>query len=423
MQAMHGLTVPFRSLARLSGCVIAVVALAVTVFAPQAGAVEPPPVETYLAMGDSITYGYTAVRKAENFPNDAPAWFEEGPANYYAKKVQAGNKAKAIPSKKGLVTYNTACPGETGVSFLDKTKPAASCAAFKGGFGLHANYFGHSQIEGALSELTSENLVTKTKPAHPVPVASLNIGANDELQQLGKCKAEVKTEIEEWVLKGEPGPPEEPSKYGGRPAFEKNPGTQSEKIAAAFKEAFNGCVGANAKPLFEAIVKHIGEIDFALRTTGKYAGPLVFLGFYNPSIIALPQTDGLQESLNEAIEVTFTKSEQCENPETETEPSCKKVPNPNFDPGFVFVNPFPKFNPFPHETPVGTKEKNAVCKYTEECNPAAIAIHKAEVEKENAKEETEGKFIIIPFNGEGDIHPSKAGAETFAKLMFEKAPV
>jgi hypothetical protein len=417
MQAMNGSAVSLRSRARLLGCAIALVALAATMFASSASAVTPP-VTTYLAIGDSITYGYTSVKKAENFPNESPAYFEEGPANYYAKKIRAN---KLVPENRGIVTYNTACPGETSVSLLDKTKPAASCAGFKGGFGLHANYFGRSQIEGALSVLTSKNLVTETIPAHPVPVVSLNIGANDELAQLSKCKTEVKSEEEAWVLAGSK-ESEEPTKYGGGPAYKKE-GTTPEKIGFAFKEAFNGCVGANAKALFEGIVKHIGEADFALRTTGKYAGPIVFLGFYNPSIIALPQTDGLQESLNEAIEDTFTKSEVCENPGTEEEPGCKKVANPNFDPGFKVANPFSKFNPFPHLTPVGTKEKNAVCKYTEECNPAAIAIHKAEVEKENAKEETEGKFIIIPFNGEGDIHPSKAGAEVLGKLMFEKAPV
>jgi hypothetical protein len=33
------------------------------------------------------------------------------------------------------------------------------------------------------------------------------------------------------------------------------------------------------------------------------------------------------------------------------------------------------------------------------------------------------KTVIFPFNGEGDIHPTKLGYELLAKVMFEKAPV
>jgi hypothetical protein len=120
------------------------------------------------------------------------------------------------------------------------------------------------------------------------------------------------------------------------------------------------------------------------------------------------------------LEETFTHKEKCENPETEEEPGCTKVPNPFYVPNVIYANPMPKINPFPHPS---AKEEKAICTFTEECNPAAIAIHKASKEASNKKEEEEGKTVIFPFNGEGDIHPSKKGYEAMANIMFKVAPL
>jgi hypothetical protein len=456
MQAMNGSAVSFRSRARLLGCAIALVALAATMFAPSAGAAVKPPVTDYLAFGDSLAFGYTAVKYAENKPNEAPAFFDEGYVNFYGKKVRM-NKAK--PENKGLVIVNDACPGESGDSFMNTgatnkfgTKTCEYQEAFRvlgPGFGgpLHHPYPGKSQI----SNLTS--LLNGGAPAHPITAISLNIGANDELAAVAKCKAEVKAEFEAYkkyaeeyakekaeVEKGEKAeiekapPPEHPSKY--------------ELGKGGVKESVLTCVGGGAKATFEKIITRIAEIVGTINGPGKYKGKIVLLGFYNPQAMFLPQSDGLQESLNQAVEDTFTHKEKCENPEENPE-TCKKVPNPFFVENVIYANPMPKINPFPHALKgekAAIKEETAICKYTEECNPTAVALNEAATKKSNEKEEagcygtikTEAeceevkkeekagepkKTVIFPFNGEGDIHPTKAGYELMAKVMFGVAPL
>ena len=71
-----------------------------------------------------------------------------------------------------------------------------------------------------------------------------------------------------------------------------------------------------------------------------------------------------------------------------------------------FANPFPVFNPGPEAS---AKEQKAICKYTERCTPAAQALHEAEVGH------------ALPPN-DGDIHPTKAGYEAIAKVMFSVSP-
>jgi len=90
-----------------------VLALSALVFAPTAGAVTHP-TKTYLALGDSLAFGYTQVKHTENAPGDSPAFFEKGYTNYYAKKVR-GNKTE---DNKAMVEVNDGCPGETSKSFL-----------------------------------------------------------------------------------------------------------------------------------------------------------------------------------------------------------------------------------------------------------------------------------------------------------------
>jgi lysophospholipase L1-like esterase len=381
MQAKHGFAVSFRSRTRLLGCAIALVALAATMFAPSAGAVEPPPVTTYLALGDSIAFGYSEQKFNENFPNEAPTYFQEGYVDFYGKKIKAN---KEIPNK-GLVIVNNGCPGETSGG-LNGAPP--TCSYQKAGLGLHNPYPFKpsttervSQLESALSILKATNPVTAAKPAHPIVAISFNIGGNDELAAVAKCEAEVKKEFEETGK----------SKHG-----------ETTNV----KEAILTCIGEAAGPLFNKIIENMGTTLGAIDGPGAYTGKIVVVGFYNPNAAIIPQSDGLQESLNEAVEETFF------NPES-----------PNYVPNAVYVNPFSTFNPFPHTVPIGPKEEKAVCKYTEMCNPADIAANKAKKEASNKKEEEEGKTVIFPFNGEGDIHPSKAGYEAIAKKMFEVAPL
>ena len=120
----------------------------------------------------------------------------------------------------------------------------------------------------------------------------------------------------------------------------------------------------------------------------------------------------LQKALNETIEATIEAKA--------------------FGPKVHFANPFKKINPQgkKSQTPNQKKlaEAAAICNYTEECNPFD---RKLEAEKANKttytaeewaaieteintkweKEESGGKFLP------GDIHPTTAGDELFAKLL------
>ena len=53
------------------------------------------PVSTYLALGDSISFGYSEQVFDENEPNDAPAYFEEGFTNDFAEDLGAGGRSAA----------------------------------------------------------------------------------------------------------------------------------------------------------------------------------------------------------------------------------------------------------------------------------------------------------------------------------------
>ena len=136
------------------------------------------PGSTYLALGDSVTFGYEepAVVPAPNYPNAASFIA-------YPQLVAQALKLKAV---------NLACPGETSGSLINANAPSNGCEnAPNGGrvyrklFPLHVKYNG-SQLAFAVSYLKS----------HPnVRLVSLMIGANDAFlcQKTTKdgCKAEL----------------------------------------------------------------------------------------------------------------------------------------------------------------------------------------------------------------------------------------
>jgi hypothetical protein len=109
-----------------------------------------------------------------------------------------------------------------------------------------------SQLEEAFSTLTTENKVTKTTPAHPMTVISLNEGGNDELAAVKACEKEVG---EEFAKTGK-------SKYGETP-----------------ESAVGGCLGAHAGALFEKITNNIGDVLGVIDGGTGYTGPIVVVGF------------------------------------------------------------------------------------------------------------------------------------------------
>jgi lysophospholipase L1-like esterase len=361
---MNGDAVPYRGRGRLIGCCIALtLALSALVFAPVAANAETPPTTTYLALGDSISYGYTQEKFSVNYPNEAPSYFEGGVANTFAKFL--GGKEEV---GKGLVIVNNACPGETSNGLIGEKeaiggKPSTEPRPSKNegsyhpcdyrllsGLPLHNSLAGTSQLEDALSILKEGN------PAHPVKAITLNIGANDELAAIAKCEKEV---TEEYTNEGK-------SKWGASPT-----------------QAVTQCIGGTALNVtFPHILKNIGSILGVITSKnpggGHYTGPIILMGFYNPDAIVLPGSDALQDGFNNAIEKNIL---------------------PAF-PNVTFANPFPIFN----KGAKPSQEQVAICKYTEMCNPNVQV--------------GAGKDPNSPlFGKDGDIHPSPTGAALLGKLV------
>lgn len=369
---------------RLIGCCMALVlALSALVFAPTAGAVTHP-TKTYLALGDSLAFGYTQVKHTENAPGDSPAFFEKGYTNAYAKKVRA-NKTE---DNKAMVEVNDGCPGETSKSFLGEGKNVGlgtNCnyqALFTifgpgtAGGPLHNPYPGKSQASNMLQILKGGS------PAHPITAISLNIGANDELEGVSACKAEVKSDIE---TKG---------------TTEQPKGSEQNYGPTEIPGAINACVAGAAPGIFFTVNKNIETIVGKIYGEGGYTGKVVLVGFYNPFTFILPGSDALQKLFNEYLEANVVAN----NP--------GKV---------VFANPFVKFN---GESEGSKAEQTKICKYTEMCNPTAIAENKAADEAKKSKEAGEGKTVIYPFNpAEGDIHPTESGYALLGKVVYEALPV
>ncbi len=379
MQATHGFAVSFRGRARLAGCSMALMmALSALVFAPASANAAAPATTTYLALGDSISFGYSEEKFNLHFPNESPSYFDEGFTNGFVKDL-----AKASEVGKSIRLVNDACPGETSNGLIGENpalggqvstqsieevegKPAEMFPAggyqglgdwhpckytFVNNLPLHnGGYFNAgkevSQLEEALSSIAS----TKS----PVKAITLNIGNNDELAAITQCKDEVAVEF------GKEGK----SKWGASPPL---------AVVTCIKETAE-------KVTVPHILANIGDILGVINGSG-YTGPIVLLGFYNPDSFLLAGSDALQQATNEAIEASI-------------------LPNPAFK-NVTFANPFPVFNNGAQTKtqPVNvTKEKKSICTYTEMCNP------NEELVPGGAK-------------GEGDIHPSPKGYKTLAKLV------
>jgi lysophospholipase L1-like esterase len=377
MTAMNGSTVSSHGRGRLLGlCIGLALTLCAVVLAPaSASAKEFKPVAetttTYLSLGDSIGFGYTAEKFNLHKPNDAPSFFEEGFSDFFTKDLA---KSKEIGPSVRLV--NDACPGETSNGLIGEnpelggeksTEPAGHnpqglgdwhpCAYTNvDGLPLHNELRvggeAISQLEDAVSILTTPNPFTGEP--NKVGAITLQIGSNDELAQITQCEIEVTEEFEKTGK----------SKYGG----------SSPETAILL------CITKTASTItVPHILKNLGDILGVL--DHFYHGPIVLLGFYNPDAFVLPGSDPLQQATNEAVEKEIL---------------------PHF-PNVTFANPFPVFNRKKSSTTAAQEQEN-ICKFTEMCNP--------NVQSGPGTEESSPLF-----GKDGDIHPSLAGYKELAKLI------
>jgi hypothetical protein len=371
MPAMNGFAVSSRSTRRLIGCCVAAVLLVSALFASSASAAKTPLTPTnYVALGDSLAFGYTAQKNAEQKEaGEPPAAFEEGYANFLNKKL-AGFEKKT--NGNALTLINMGCPGEVSDGLIG-TNPAigggqsangksdSEPCAYNNVYPLHFEIGPASQLEAAIGVVTNPGAFGATK------FVTLNIGSNDELAVVHACAT-----------------PE----YDGAHGY-----TSLDECLV--KEAGEEGVYYE-KGLFHHIAANMGDVVGVLRAEG-YTGVISILGFYNPQAFILPGSDAIQKKLNEVLACTIeSKAGTCtvepKAGETVTVPGEEK-----FGPGVVYANPFPKFNPQKSKA-----EHKAVETFTEECNPAVQ------------------NFQTGAAPGcEGDIHPTVKGYKLLAKILFE----
>ncbi len=217
MQAMNGYKGARRHI-RLLGILVGLFAV-VAVGMPQVASAETKPREPkqiYLALGDSLAFGYSQKLFNENEKAGDPASaFEHGYVQDYYKAVNVTGRVALV---------NDGCPGETSESligdnkaFLEKLDAAvkgvtgeAPCAYHElGKDPLHHEYggAGKSQLESAL-----ETIAKAATEKKKVKAITLNIGPNDILHYVGNLEAEAKAivkakveaiatkEVEEYVV-------------------------------------------------------------------------------------------------------------------------------------------------------------------------------------------------------------------------------
>jgi lysophospholipase L1-like esterase len=133
---------------------------------------------SYLALGDSLAFGYSEAKFGELKPEENPADYDTGYVDDFAKLLKIGDP--------GLQVINDGCPGETTESFIKG--PCEYQLAYR----LHHPYAGgptSSQLSDALAYLQSN---PNTNPI------TLDIGANDALGVIEHtCDKKVECVIKE----------------------------------------------------------------------------------------------------------------------------------------------------------------------------------------------------------------------------------
>jgi lysophospholipase L1-like esterase len=319
---------------------------------------------TYIAIGDSLGFGYKEATFNANFPTEPASAFEKGYVGDFAQKLAMVEKRVG----NGLGTDNLGCPGETSGgmigngplgSFLEatrasKSEPALhvgpSCAYHNlAGFELKFPYGSASQLEAAVGILES---------GATVKAVTINMGANDELETVGKCK---------------------------NPAYDAEQGFGSFTTCLLTEASLAGHEYPGG--LFTHIITNIGTTVGVLRSKG-YTGQVVVLGIYNPQAFALPGSDGLQTEFNKALGKAITEGKM--------------------GPGVSFADVFTKINYNPAKPQTQKKEKQNLEKYTEFFNPAIVAFN-------NNRQKEKGE----PETNEGDIHATELGYQRMAQVAFK----
>jgi lysophospholipase L1-like esterase len=269
------MALPLRNRVRLlAPCAAALAVVGALALAPAAGAVKVG--NTYLALGDSLAYGYHAAQFKEEFPNVKPETFDEGYVDDFAKLVKLFN-----PNVKLI---NDGCPGEGTETMMHGGGEIPGLGRACGGedappfpyFFLHHPYSTKTQLEDALAILHENPNVS--------PI-TLDIGANDLLRFLAN--------------------------------------------ECGFKEGKDTCNEGQFEAEFKHIATNVAIILGQLRAAAPNA-QIVLVGLYNP-FPGFPSegSDRATSALNKALEAAASS----------VPGTSFANPEPLFNPSIVFGTP------------------------------------------------------------------------------------
>jgi lysophospholipase L1-like esterase len=139
---------------------------------PRYGHGHVVPQHSYLALGDSLAFGYQQAKFESLLPNPNPAAFNTGYVDDFGRVLRFGDR--------NLQIVNDGCPGETTESFIK-----GPCE-YQLAFALH-----HPYVGGPASSQLSDALAYLQANPNSVNPITLDIGANDALGVTkGVCKLE-----------------------------------------------------------------------------------------------------------------------------------------------------------------------------------------------------------------------------------------
>ena len=207
---------------------------------PPAGHLTPPKAY-YLALGDSLAYGYQQAKFNSEFPNVDPASFNTGYVDDFA--------AKLAPLSPGIQVINEGCPGETSDSLINGNR-LDFCAT---GTGWPWVWLHHPYSDLHPTQLSDAMAFLNAHPRQTSPV-TIDIGANDLLATERACAIA----------------------YGN--------GTPADLL----------CISEQAPLTIEHVANNLGIILGEIRATAPTT-EIIVMGLYNPQF-TLPGSDTLIES-------------------------------------------------------------------------------------------------------------------------------
>jgi lysophospholipase L1-like esterase len=163
-----------RHFARWSCALVAAALALAAVPAARADNAPPnltPPKAYYLALGDSLAYGFQQAKFDSEVPNVDPATFDTGYVDDFA--------ARMAHLSKGLAIVNLGCPDETSDSMILGGPTPVTCGTGFPRMWLHHPYTAASQLDEAVAFL-------RAHPKQTSPV-TIDIGGADLLATQQQC--------------------------------------------------------------------------------------------------------------------------------------------------------------------------------------------------------------------------------------------